>query len=185
MNKIIIRRYKKEDIPVFYEAVSESKKEVAKWLPWCHDKYTIEETEQWINEMVPQKWQSKKGYEFVMVNNSKEKIVGGCGLEQIDWKKKEASIGYWVRTSETSQGLATKACFFLLEFGFEELKLERIKVIPSAENIPSVKVAQKLPYVETCKVENGFQVGNQVSDALVFVITKKSYEDGLDFLLPE
>lgn len=183
MDSIEIRKYKKEDIADFHAAVIDSKKEISKWLPWCHDNYTKVDAEKWITELVPTIWQSKKGCEFIIVNNSKNKIAGGCCLEQIDWNKKEANVGYWIRTSETRQGLATKACYFLLHYGFQKLGLEQINVIPSVENIASVKVAEKLPFEKRVMVKNGFKIRNQISDALVFTITKKSLtkEKSYDF----
>ena len=177
MNEIEIRKYKESDIAGFYEAVIESKREISKWLPWCHDNYSIDETKKWIKEIVPKIWESKKGYEFIITNLKSSKIVGGCCLEQIDTIKKEASIGYWVRTSETKKGIATQACNFLIQFGLKELALNTIKVIPSAENEASRRVAEKLPYYERIEVKNGFQIREKKSNALVYLITEESYKN--------
>jgi RimJ/RimL family protein N-acetyltransferase len=134
MNNIGIRRYKESDVSEFFNAVIESKEEVSKWLPWCSDHYSIEDTIEWIKEIVPKRWKSKKWCDFVIVNLKSSKVLGGCSLEQIDLRMKEASIGYWVRTSETNKGIATFACNHLLDFGFTELRLHKIKVILSINN---------------------------------------------------
>jgi ribosomal-protein-serine acetyltransferase len=176
MQKIEIRKYKNNDITSFYNAVLESKTELMKWLPWCDAKYSIEDSRKWIIEIVPKIWNSKTGCEFIIVNSSKNTVVGGCCLERINYEKREASIGYWIRTNETRKGIATRACFFLLKYGFEFLMLKRIKVISSKQNKASVRVAEKLPYSEKYLVTNGFQIRNKASDALVFLITKESYE---------
>ena len=180
MNEIEIRKYKESDIPGFYEAVIESKIEISKWLPWCHDNYSIDETKKWIKEIVPKIWESKKGCEFIIVNLKSNRIVGGCCLEQIDTIKKEANIGYWVRISETKKGIATQACNFLIQFGLEELELNAIKVIPSTENEASRRVAEKLPYHEIVEIKNGFQIRGKNSNALVYLITKESYKNRKD-----
>lgn len=175
MNQITIRKYQKEDISDFYTAIIESKAQISKWLPWCHEAYSIEDTKQWINQIVPEIWESKRGCEFVIVEAGSNKVLGGCCLEQINWIKKEANIGYWVRTSETKKGIATYACHFLLHFGFSTLNLEIIKVIPSAENEASKKVAEKLPYEAMEVVKNGFKIRDNISDAVVYSITRKSF----------
>lgn len=175
MNNIIIRQYREEDVLGFYEAVAESKADIAKWLPWCHDEYSIEDSKSWITEMVPEIWRSKKGAEFVIVDSDNHKIIGGCCLEQIDVLKREANIGYWVRTSETKKGIATFACHFLIEFGFHRLQLEKIKIIPSIENTASRKVAEKLPYESVELVTDGFQIREHISDALVYTVSRNSF----------
>ena len=175
MKKITIRQYNEEDVFDFYHAVIESKGELSKWLPWCDDNYSIEDTKNWIKNIVPEIWQSKKGCEFIIVDSENNKVVGGCCLERIDWIKKEASIGYWIRTSETKKGIATNACHFLINFGFNNLNLEKVKIIPSIENIASKKVADKLPYDSIEIVKNGFKIREHLSDALVYSITKESY----------
>lgn len=175
MDQIEIRLYQKRDINGFYAAVMESKDAVSKWLPWCDDNYSKTDTIHWIQTKVPLIWASKKGCEFVIVNSKNNKILGGCCLEQIDLIQKEASLAYWVRTSETHKGVAVNACRFLLKYGFETLGLKSIRVIPSAENIASIKVAEKLPYEHLQIVPNGFQIRDTISDALVYNITRDSY----------
>ena len=174
--KVRIRQYKDSDIPFFYEAVIESLPALSLWLPWAHEQYSLHETETWIRNWVPQIWKEQKGCEFVMEAVKSGQILGGCCLEQLDLKNKEANIGYWVRTSATGKGIATQACFLLLQYGFEVLQLDRICVIPSAENPPSIKVAEKLPYERINKVPNGFQIRDNISDALVYTINRASYK---------
>lgn len=176
MNNPIIRQYKKEDIPGFYEAAMESVDEVSQWLPWCDENYTIEDTHYWINEIVPERWATGSGCEFVIVDAETDIILGGCSLEQIDLTRKEANIGYWVRTSATGNGLATKACHFLINYGFDKLNLETIKVIASVENKGSKRVGEKLPYASSDFVKNGFQIRYSISDAVVYRITRQSYK---------
>ena len=179
MNNIEIRRYKDSDISALFSAVIESIEEVSKWLPWCSDNYSIEDSKEWIREIVPIRWESKMWCDFVIVNPISNRVLGGCSLVEIDLQTKEASIGYWVRTSETKKGIATFACHHLLHFGFTELQLEKIKIIASIENEASRKVAEKLPDLEKIRVQNGFQIRNKVSDALVYTFTNKSHDSSI------
>ncbi len=175
MDSIEIRLYNKNDVDGFYEAVIQSKNELSKWFPWCHDEYSKDESEHWIKTEVLYRWESKTGYEFIITDPIKNKVLGGCGLEQINLVKHDASLGYWVRSDETGQGIATKACHFLLKYAFSTLNLETIKVICSTENIGSQKVVNKLPYDHKQIVTNGFQIRNSISDAMVFTITRESF----------
>lgn len=41
---ILLRPHRPQDCDAMYAAVTESIPEVSLWLPWCHAKYTHEET---------------------------------------------------------------------------------------------------------------------------------------------
>jgi RimJ/RimL family protein N-acetyltransferase len=180
---VAIRKYNNSDIENFYLAVRESINEVSEWLPWCNLSYSIEDTKKWILEKVPMIWKTKTGCEFIIVDD-KNNVLGGCCLEQLDLINKEASIGYWIRSSKTKMGIATKASNLLLEYGFEQLNLNRIKVIPSVQNVASVKVADKLPFDEIKLVKNGFKIKDKTFDAKVFIISKQSYLTSKNFKAP-
>ena len=145
------------------------------WFPWCHEGYTIQEADHWINVRVPSIWDSRKGCEFVITDHE-NRILGSCCLEQMDLLQKSAGLGYWVRKAETRKGIATKACLLLLDYGFSVLDLRYVDVVVSINNLASRGVAKKLPYERVWKVHDGFQVGKMVSDAWVYRISKPSFE---------
>ena len=144
-------------------------------MPWGYDHSSINDTERWIHEIVPDIWDSQKGYEFVIVNAKDDRVKSGCCSEQLDLNGKQANIAYWVRTDATGRGIATYACHFLIQYGLRELDLEIIRVIPSTKNIESKKVAKKLPYASIELVKNGFKIRDPISDALIYKITRTSY----------
>ncbi len=175
MRSITIRTYQEEDVSSFYNAVEQSKDELSQWLPWCHNDYSMKDSEEWINSIVPSIWKSEKGCEFIMVLSDDQTVVGGCCLENLDLKNRNACIGYWVRTSMTNQGIATTACHFLLNYGFNKLDLKDIYIIPSIDNKASMQVPRKLPYSSMKVVHKGFKIGESISDAAVFTFTKEDY----------
>ena|ERR1051326_1798855 len=45
---VAIRKYRDGDAELLYEAVRESIAEVSRWLPWCHEGYSIEESREFV-----------------------------------------------------------------------------------------------------------------------------------------
>jgi RimJ/RimL family protein N-acetyltransferase len=166
--KIAIRTYQPSDVQPYFEAAQESIAEVSRHLPWCHQEYSIQETQTWIEMMVPRLWEEQSQYEFVITDAITGGILGGCGLGRVDWANQTANMGYWVRTSRTRQGVATAASLLLAGFGFKHLGLKRIDVITSIENVPSLRVAEKLNPSEKKRVKSGWVIGDDVFDAVVF-----------------
>ena len=70
-------------------------------------------------------------------------LLGGCGLNHIDRSWNLANLVYWVRTSQTRKGIATRATRLLARFGCEVLELDRIEIVVAVGNEPSLRVAQK------------------------------------------
>ena len=165
---IAIRTYQLRDVHPCFEAARESIAEVSRHLPWLHPEYSIEETRIWIEKTVPKLWEQRSEYHFVITEVATGSVLGGCGLDQVNWVNQTANLGYWVRTSRTRQGVATAASKLLVRFGFDQLRLKRIDVVTSIDNIASARVAEKLNPSEKKRVKNSSSTKEGVSDTIVF-----------------
>jgi len=165
---IAIRTHQPRDVHPCFEAARESIAEVSRHLPWLHQEYSIEETRMWIEKTVPQLWEQQSEYHFVITEVATGSILGGCGLDQVNWVNQTANLGYWVRTSRTREGVATAASKLLVRFGFERLRLKRIDVVTSIDNIPSARVAEKLNPSQKKRVKDRSSTDGGVSDTIAF-----------------
>ncbi len=138
-----IRRYQLEDIPALFVAVRESKRELGRWLSWCHANYSIADARAWV-ESRDAAWEKGEAYSFVVFDRKTKALVGGVGLNRIDHLHKVANLGYWIRTRETRRGAATAATILAARFGIEKLGLNRIEILVAVENIASHRVAEKV-----------------------------------------
>ena len=123
------------DAPALVEAIHESMPELSPWMPWATSTYDTAMANQWI----------VGGFDphpFVLVESS-GRVVGSCGLNQVDGLNRSANLGYWVRTGETGRGIATAATEALARHGLDDLDLDRIEVRMSTRNHGSRRVAEK------------------------------------------
>jgi ribosomal-protein-alanine N-acetyltransferase len=74
------------------------------------------------------------------------KIIGTCGFNF--WNKQYSSspLGYDLLPSYWNKGIITEAVKEILRFGFEEMKLNRVQAITFPENVPSIRVLEKLGF---------------------------------------
>ena len=81
------------------------------------------------------------------------RYVGRCGLyPNIRGGQKvpgEAVLAFYIARQFWGQGFASEAGHAFVEFGFEELKLERIVTAVQVENTASIRVLEKLGFVVT------------------------------------
>jgi RimJ/RimL family protein N-acetyltransferase len=110
-------------------------------MPWCHPKYSIEETRSWLALQVPA-FQQRTTFEFAIIDDDGT-YLGGCGLNQIDALNRRANLGYWVRTKATGKGVATEAVRLTRDWGFAHTDLVRLEVLIAVDNLASRRVAEK------------------------------------------
>ncbi len=101
-----------------------------------------EESLAWI-KMISAKWNTEKvGFCGVIEKESKD-FVGWCGL----WHLKETGeteVGYAINKNFWGRGYASEAARRILQYGFEELNLERIVAVASPQNQASQNVMKRI-----------------------------------------
>jgi RimJ/RimL family protein N-acetyltransferase len=80
---------------------------------------------------------------MAMIDARDGSLVGGCGLNQIEWQNRRANLGYWVRRSALGKGYACQATQLLVDLGLGDLGLNRVEIVVAVENRASQKVAEK------------------------------------------
>src|SRR5437667_257938 len=105
---LLVRTYRAEDANALYEAARESIAEVSVWLPWCHENYSIEESREFVSSRA-QAAEGDEWYSFAIFEKDSGRFLGGVGLNFFNRVHQMTNLGYWVRTSATGRGVATKA----------------------------------------------------------------------------
>ncbi len=105
--------------------------------------YTREKCEEFIVWCLSR--YKEKGYGlFAVVEKENNKVIGYCGFynHSIDGKD-EVEIGYRLHPSVWNKGVGTEIARAVKDFGFNEMGFGRMISIIEAENIASIRVAEK------------------------------------------
>lgn len=101
-------------------------------------------------------WENHVKYFETILKDKKQKVfaifyddshIGNCGLKNLEEKQAELWI-YIGDNSYKSKGLGKKACEKLMEFGFKNLKLEKIYLHLANFNIIAQNLYKKLGFAE-------------------------------------
>lgn len=164
---ILLRPYCEADVEHLYSAVRESIPEVSRWLPWCHEKYSLEES----RDFIASRRLADKGdewYSFAVFEKPSGAFVGGVGLTFFNLVHQFANLGYWVRTSAAGRGFATSATRLAARFGFEQLALRRIEIVAAADNVASQRVAEKAGAIREGVARKRLLIHGESYDAVVY-----------------
>jgi RimJ/RimL family protein N-acetyltransferase len=82
--------------------------------------------------------------QFTVEERGGGRIVGDVGLSVADGEPGVIKVGYTIDPAFQGLGYATEAIRALVEFAFETLGAELVRAHASAENAPSIRVAEKV-----------------------------------------
>jgi len=82
--------------------------------------------------------------QFTVEERSGGRIVGDVGLSVADGEPGVIKVGYTIDPAFQGLGYATEAIRALVEYAFETLGAELVRAHASAENAPSIRVAEKV-----------------------------------------
>ncbi|MDC8760197.1 GNAT family N-acetyltransferase [Janthinobacterium fluminis] len=167
--ELCLRPYEEGDAAAFAAAVRESVATVGRWMPWCHDGYTLADALDWFAFCARER-ASGAAHEFGVFSADGGELLGGAGLNQINRQHNFCNLGYWVRQSRQRRGVATRAVQALAAFGFAELALTRIEIVVAQGNAPSDAVARKAGGHFECLARNRLLVDGQPVAASVFAL---------------
>jgi ribosomal-protein-serine acetyltransferase len=110
-------------------------------------------------------WEQDDFYMFFVTDATTREIVGVTFLNHVNRMYQMANLGYAVRPSRTREGIATQAAKLAAQYGFEKLGLQRIEIVVDKDNLPSLKVAEKVGAVREGLLRNRLQLHGSPRDA--------------------
>ena len=116
-------------------------KDVIKWLSEIPFPYTLSHAEEFI-ERSRERVLKQESYNFMIFQD--KKMIGGIGLSEFN--NKSCQVGYWLGRQYWGNGFATEALKSILDFGFDQLNLEKIYAAYKIGNEGSKRVLTKCSF---------------------------------------
>lgn len=140
--RISLRKYRIGDEAALYAGIRESINELNRW-GFYHVGFTMEDATKDVLSRITN-WDVGLSYTFLIEIPPGSGFVGNCIVEEIELDRYHAGLGYWVRTCQTGQGIATAAGRLLAQAAFEDLNLRSFSIYTNVENLGSRRVAEKI-----------------------------------------
>lgn len=166
-----IRPLVPDDATALFAAVQASMPVLSRWQDWASADYAIESARAFIDHSCAQWNAEMASREFGIFDPHSEALVGCVGINQVNPANRFANLGYWVCTSHSGQGVATRAGQLAVRFGFQHMGLNRLEIVILPDNIGSRRVAEKLGAHYEGLMANRLMFLQQARDALMFCLT--------------
>jgi RimJ/RimL family protein N-acetyltransferase len=137
--KVRLREYRKEDIPLRIKYINDP--ELQKYLvsdtPYP---MTLHEEEKWFESI------SALGdtYKFAIETSEGCRFIGGCSINDVDWKNSVATVGIFIGNKEFwGKGYGTDAMTTLISFIFAQMNINKIRLTCYSFNDRAIKSYEK------------------------------------------
>jgi RimJ/RimL family protein N-acetyltransferase len=140
---VYLRPAERTDLPLFVRWFADA--ETARGL-MVRAPFSLAAEEQWFADMATR--QGKTDYHFVICRLTDDQPIGTAGLHDLDFVNGNAEFGISIgEKAEWNRGYGTDALHAICDFGFGELRLERIELEVYASNARAQRSYEKAGFV--------------------------------------
>ena len=140
---------------------------VTRFMAWGPN--TAEDTRAFVgNAIATSQAHPRTNFDLAVVHTATKELIGGAALQLTDSDLLHGEIGYILHRDHWSQGYGTEVAKALLEFGFQDLGLQRVTATCDPDNIGSARVLEKSGLQYERRISGHLLVRGSWRDSLLF-----------------
>ncbi len=155
-----------------FNAISESKSELSKFLLWVTPSLSKDELMgniQWAADNL-EKFTGE--FWFNIIERDTDEFIGAVGFLIRDIAVPYYEIGYWLRTNKVGKGYITRAVKLVERYAFLEHSAERVEIKMASSNAKSRAVAERCGYQFEARLVHARRLpSGELDDTLIYVKT--------------
>ncbi|SEM71640.1 GNAT family N-acetyltransferase [Paenibacillus sp. OV219] len=171
-NRLQLSRITPDDVDDIFEYASDY--EVSRFTSWVQHQ-TIDHSHSFVN-VVRQKYDNNQPSDWGIIDKVTNKLIGACGWVYVNENHRRAEIGYVLSRSYWNLGYMSEAVTMILQFGFQDLNLNRIEARCFAENTASERVMQKVGLQYEGLLREQMLVKGNLIDLKMYSILKREWQ---------
>lgn len=148
------------------------------WSPWVNENFSLVSVKAFYKRSLSKfaNDEDEIGLNIVL----KGEIVGGTGFHEINRQDKSAEIGYWLAKEFNGRGIVTKCVKKLLDYAFDEMKMNRVVIKCVPENVKSRAIPERLGFtLEGIEREGGW-LHTRYVDHVVYSMLAREWREKRD-----
>jgi RimJ/RimL family protein N-acetyltransferase len=135
--------------------------------------FTVKQEESWLEETA----RDPHKVVWAIVVKESDRLVGGSGLDRIDWRNRRAESGTMIGEKDAwGKGYATEAMMLRTRYAFRELGLEKVMTHVIEPNTASRRALERVGYRECGRYRRHQLVDGRWHDAWLGEILRDEWE---------
>ncbi len=169
-DRVYLRTLKESDAPIMLE---NTKDEEIRYMTGTKPDFTLEQIIAHINNVN----NDTSRYDFAICLKDNDQMIGELSILEIDNDDKKAGFRISMSSIElTGKGYGTEATKIVLQFVFEELKLNRLQLEVFSHNLRGIRAYEKVGFVKEGVLRESLYYNGDYSDEIIMAILQKDYE---------
>ncbi|MEN2767457.1 GNAT family N-acetyltransferase [Ornithinibacillus xuwenensis] len=119
---------------------------------------------------------NKSGIRWGITWKEENEVIGSCGFLNGVSEHCRTDIGYELSKDYWGQGIASEALVAVLEYGFNELELERVQALIEPPNISSMKLVEKHGFIREGLLRNYEYTDGKFDDLYMYALLKRDFK---------
>ena len=171
--KIQLTAVQREYLPKYVEWLNDW--EVAQFLnPGIPAPFNLEDENAWFES----RGKAKDSFVFAILTLAENKLIGNCGLHNIDFKNRKGVFGIFIGDKNYwSQGYGTDAARALLRFAFEEVGLNLVELQVYDFNPRAMRAYEKAGFRRAGVHRQGLYRGGKFHDEILMSILREEWDE--------
>jgi len=172
--KVRLREYRKEDILMRLNYINDAEmlNLLISDIPYP---ITQHEEEKWLNSI------SALGdtYKFAIETLDDSKFIGGCSINDVDWKNSVATVGIFIGDKSCwGKGYGTDAMRTLMNFIFMQMNINKVKLTCYSFNDRAIKSYKKCGFsIEGVLRQEIYKNGNYHDKIIMGILREEFLHD--------
>ncbi|HEY7356760.1 MAG TPA: GNAT family protein [Ktedonobacterales bacterium] len=137
-----------------FDLIDQSRFHLRQWLGWVDNTQSVGDSRNFIRGML-QQFANNNGFQAGIWFRGEDApapaagtLAGVIGFNYIDWQNSRTEFGYWLGAPFQGHGLITRACRALIDYSFDELRLNRVEILCASGNTRSRAVPERIGFTQ-------------------------------------
>jgi ribosomal-protein-alanine N-acetyltransferase len=136
---------------------------------------SIDETQIKIEQEIESFSKGDSVYWAITQKGSKQ-MIGGAGYWRLMKEHYRAEIGYQLAPEYWRKGYSFEALKTIIQFGFKKMGLHSIEANVNPKNIASVKLLEKLCFMQEAYLKENFYFNGKFLDSFIFSLIVSNWK---------
>ena len=169
--RLVLRRWRRADAPLFKAAIDANLAALQRWIPWAKDEPSALDVIEERMARFESEFDAGKEWLFAIRSRISHGVLGGVGLYPRVGPR-AVEIGYWLQMSAYGQGFATEATEALTRLALKQPDIERVEIRCDPRNAPSAAIPRRLGYRHARTIESETGPNGELRDTMIWVMTR-------------
>ncbi|WLR42203.1 GNAT family N-acetyltransferase [Bacillus carboniphilus] len=166
--------FNESDAEKFFTLISRSREYLKEWMAWLDNIKSVEDVSKNIQGRL-EAFVENGGHPKSFAIIYKGDIAGTIGFNEIHKKDRIGLVGYWLGEEFQGNGIMAKALNTLIDYGFKELKLNRVEIHVAVENKKSRALPERFGFVEEGRFRQAEWLNDHYVDHIIYALLAEEW----------